>query len=63
MVQARLLPPIQFYLQLKIKEFVNADEIARGLSPFQLEKVSIEAGKIYASLYELTCLMNNTINL
>ena len=31
---------------LQIKEFVNADEIARGLSPFQPEKVSIEAGKI-----------------
>lgn len=31
---------------LNIKEFVNADEIARGLSPFQPEKVSIEAGRI-----------------
>lgn len=31
---------------LNVKEFVNADEIARGLSPFQPEKVSIEAGKI-----------------
>lgn len=31
---------------LKIKEFVNADEIAKGLSPFQPEKVSIEAGRI-----------------
>ena len=31
---------------LHIKEFVNADEIARGISPFQPEKVSIEAGKI-----------------
>lgn len=31
---------------LLVKEFVNADEIARGLSPFQPEKVSIEAGKI-----------------
>jgi predicted ABC-type ATPase len=31
---------------LYVKEFVNADEIARGLSPFQPEKVSIEAGKI-----------------
>lgn len=31
---------------LNIREFVNADEIARGLSPFQPEKVSIEAGKI-----------------
>jgi len=31
---------------LNCKEFVNADEIARGLSPFQPEKVAIEAGKI-----------------
>lgn len=31
---------------LQVKEFVNADEIARGLSPFQPETVSIEAGKI-----------------
>src|SRR5690349_25085619 len=29
-----------------IKEFVNADEIARGLSPFQPETVSLEAGRI-----------------
>jgi predicted ABC-type ATPase len=31
---------------LQVKEFVNADEIARGLSPFQPETVAIEAGKI-----------------
>ena len=31
---------------LNCKEFVNADEIARGLSPFQPEKVSIEAGRL-----------------
>jgi len=31
---------------LGCKEFVNADEIAKGLSPFQPEKVSIEAGRI-----------------
>ncbi len=31
---------------LDCKEFVNADEIAKGLSPFQLEKVSFEAGRI-----------------
>ncbi len=36
-----LLPRI-----LNCQEFVNADEIARGLSPFQPEKASIEAGKI-----------------
>ncbi len=31
---------------LKCKEFVNADEIARGLSPFQPESVAIESGRI-----------------
>ena len=31
---------------LQVREFVNADEIARGLSPFQPEKISIEAGRI-----------------
>ena len=31
---------------LNCKEFVNADEIARGLSPFQPEKVALEAGRI-----------------
>lgn len=36
-----LLPDI-----LNCKEFVNADEIAKGLSPFQPEKVSFEAGRI-----------------
>ncbi len=31
---------------LNCKEFVNADEIARGLSPFQPEKVAFESGRI-----------------
>jgi len=31
---------------LNCKEFVNADEIARGLSPFQPETASIEAGRL-----------------
>jgi predicted ABC-type ATPase len=31
---------------LNCKEFVNADEIAKGLSPFQPEKASFEAGRI-----------------
>lgn len=31
---------------LECKEFVNADEIAKGLSPFQPEKVAFEAGRI-----------------
>lgn len=31
---------------IECKEFVNADEIAKGISPFQPEKVSFEAGRI-----------------
>jgi predicted ABC-type ATPase len=31
---------------LNCREFVNADEIARGLSPFRPESVSIEAGRL-----------------
>lgn len=31
---------------LSCKEFVNADEIARGISPFQPEKVAFEAGRL-----------------
>ncbi|MFN8415067.1 MAG: zeta toxin family protein [Cytophagaceae bacterium] len=31
---------------LDCREFINADEIARGLSPFQPEKVAIQAGRI-----------------
>lgn len=31
---------------LHCKEFVNADEIARGLSPFNPENVAIEAGRL-----------------
>ncbi|MCH5217572.1 MAG: zeta toxin family protein [Muribaculaceae bacterium] len=31
---------------LGCREFVNADEIARGLSPFNPESVAIEAGKL-----------------
>ena len=31
---------------LDCREFVNADEIAKGLSPFQPEKASVEAGRI-----------------
>ena len=34
---------------LDCKEFVNADEIAKGLSPFQPEKVAVESGRIMIS--------------
>ena len=42
---------------LDCKEFVNADEIARGLSPFQPEKVALEAGRLMLKIYLIfTCL-------
>ncbi|PZV80994.1 putative ABC-type ATPase [Algoriphagus aquaeductus] len=45
----RMLPEL-----LDCKEFVNADEIARGLSPFQPETVALEAGRIMLSrIHEL----------
>ena len=34
---------------LQCREFVNADEIARGLSPFNPEGVAIEAGRLMLS--------------
>lgn len=41
---------------LDCKEFVNADEIAKGLSPFQPESVSFRAGRIM--LERITELIN-----
>ncbi len=41
---------------LDCREFVNADEIAKGLSPFQPEKVSFEAGRIM--LHRINELLN-----
>ena len=46
-----LLPEI-----LDCKEFVNADEIAKGLSPFQPETVAFEAGRIM--LHRINELLN-----
>lgn len=37
---------------LECKEFVNADEIARGLSPFNPESVAIEAGRLMLNRIE-----------
>jgi predicted ABC-type ATPase len=41
---------------LKCDEFINADEIARGLSPFNPDKAAIEAGRIMLNK------INNFIN-
>jgi predicted ABC-type ATPase len=41
---------------LDCREFVNADEIAKGLSPFQPETVSFHAGRIM--LERITELIN-----
>jgi len=37
---------------LNCREFVNADEIARGISPFKPESVAIQAGKIMLNRIE-----------
>ncbi|MBC6109924.1 zeta toxin family protein [Pedobacter fastidiosus] len=42
---------------LNCKEFVNADEIAKGISPFNPESVAIQAGKIM--LTRIDELLNN----
>lgn len=45
---------------LNCKEFVNADEIAKGLSPFQPEKVAFEAGRIMINrINELLAIKEN----
>lgn len=38
---------------LQIMEFVNADEIAKGISPFNPESVAIQAGKIMLQRLDL----------
>jgi predicted ABC-type ATPase len=45
---------------LDCKVFVNADEIAKGLSPFQPEKVAFEAGRIM--LERIESLLNSNIS-
>ena len=35
------------------QEFVNADEIARGLSPFNPESVAIQAGRLMLERIEI----------
>lgn len=42
------------------KEFVNADEIAKGLSPFQPEAASFEAGRIMLQRIEEMVRQNKT---
>ena len=45
---------------LQCKEFVNADEIAKGLSPFQPDKVAFEAGRIMINRVNDLLMMNET---
>lgn len=51
-----LLPEV-----MKAKEFVNADEIARGISPFNVEAVAFEAARIM--LQRIKLLMNQGVDL
>ena len=48
---------------LNCKEFVNADEIARGLSPFNPSSVSIEAGKLMLQRIEELLKRNETFSI
>lgn len=48
---------------LDCKEFVNADEIARGLSPFNPESVAIEAGRLMLSRIEELLRRNNSFSI
>lgn len=45
---------------LDCKEFVNADNIAAGLSPFQPEKVAFEAGRIMLERIEFLLKQNES---
>ena len=45
---------------LEIVEYVNADEIAKGISPFNPESVAIQAGKLM--LKRLDYLQNQELN-
>lgn len=45
---------------LDCREFVNADQIASGISPFQPEKAAVEAGRIM--LQRIDHLMNDGID-
>ena len=48
---------------LGCKEFVNADEIARGLSPFNPESVTIEAGRLMLQRIEDLLYKNETFSI
>ena len=48
---------------LHCKEFVNADEIARGLSPFNPEAVAIEAGRLMLQRIEVLLKQNRTFSI
>ena len=43
----------------KCREFVNADEIAKGLSPYNPEGVAIEAGRFYMDIVDEWLLVDN----
>ncbi len=45
---------------INCKEFVNADEIAKGLSPFQPETVAFEAGRIMINRINELLINNET---
>ncbi|HXI00956.1 MAG TPA: zeta toxin family protein [Sphingobacteriaceae bacterium] len=45
---------------INVREYVNADEIARGISPFNPEAIAIQAGKIM--LHRIDYLLNKQVS-
>ena len=48
---------------LDCREFVNADEIARGLSPFNPDSVAIEAGRLMLQRIESLLARNESFSI
>ena len=48
---------------LECREFINADEIAKGLSPFNPQSVAIEAGKLMLQRIDLLLCQGKTFEL
>lgn len=48
---------------LECREFVNADEIAKGLSPFNPESVAIDAGRLMLQRIQELLKMNETFSI
>lgn len=63
MVQVRLLQLTPFARYARLPGVINADEIARGLPPFDVEAVAFEAGRIMLQQIEKNLEEGNTFSI